>query len=315
MSAAKKATDLKRRLLLLTRPTRLEELLRQQLSRARARFQLERLGADWADYEEEDRRYREALNQLLPVLDNWGRWQRLDRSQLANFVFAADDVVLALGHDGLVVNALKYLTGQPLIGINPEPERFAGSLLPFRPGQLAAVLNNLERLRQQPVTLAQVALSDGQRLRAVNDLFIGRSGHRSALYELDYGGQRERQSSSGLIVSTGLGSAAWLKSMIQGAEAILRGLGQPLAELYQPLPWDSPELVFAVREPFASPTSGLSQVFGRVDGRRPLRLRSEMSGDGVIFSDGIDSDFLRFEAGMTATIEPAPQPGLLVRDY
>ena len=306
--------ELKPRLLLLTRPTRLEELLRQQLSRARARFYLEQLGADWADYEEEDRCYREALNQLRPTLEAWGRWQRLDRSQLANFLFAADDVVLALGHDGLVVNALKYLRGQLLVGINPEPARFAGSLLPFRPNQLAALLRSLNHLHQQPVTLAQVNLSDGQRLLAVNDLFIGRSGHRSAVYELDYGGQRERQSSSGLIVSTGLGSGAWLKSVIQGAADILRGLGQPLPELYQPLPWDSPELVFAVREPFASPTSGLNQVFGRVDGRRPLRLRSEMSGDGVIFSDGIDSDFLRFEAGMTATITPAPTPGLLVRD-
>jgi hypothetical protein len=37
-----------------------------------------------------------------------------------------------------------------------------------------------------------------------------------------------------------------------------------------------------------------------------------MSGYGVIFSDGIEADFLEFNAGMTATVEIAERRGCLV---
>ncbi len=39
---------------------------------------------------------------------------------------------------------------------------------------------------------------------------------------------------------------------------------------------------------------------------------SQMPGYGVIFSDGIEADFLEFNAGMTATIGPAEREGRLV---
>ena len=51
----------------------------------------------------------------------WGRYQVIDRQHLTNFVFGKDHIVLALGRDGLVANTMKYLSGQPLVGINPEP--------------------------------------------------------------------------------------------------------------------------------------------------------------------------------------------------
>lgn len=44
----------------------------------------------------------------------------------------------------------------------------------------------------------------------------------------------------------------------------------------------------------------------------PLRIASYMPEDGVIFSDGIESDFLEFNAGMEARIEIAERRGLLV---
>jgi hypothetical protein len=45
---------------------------------------------------------------------------------------------------------------------------------------------------------------------------------------------------------------------------------------------------------------------------QPLQLVSQMAGYGVIFSDGIESDFLQFDAGMTATINVAKREGRLV---
>jgi NAD kinase len=56
--------------------------------------------------------------------------------------------------------------------------------------------------------MAEASLNDGQRLLAFNDLFIGRQDHVSARYQISFGTQTEKHSSSGIIVSTGRGRRA-----------------------------------------------------------------------------------------------------------
>ena len=68
-----------------------------------------------------------------------------------------------------------------------------------------------------------------------------------------------------------------------------------------------------MREPFPSRHSSASIVYGHIQRDRPLRLRSLMAEDGVIFSDGIESDYLRFEAGIEASITLAATHGMLVQ--
>jgi hypothetical protein len=43
-----------------------------------------------------------------------------------------------------------------------------------------------------------------------------------------------------------------------------------------------------------------------------MTITSEMAEHGVIFSDGIEADFLEFNAGTKATIGIAERQGLLV---
>ena len=80
------------------------------------------------------------LTEAEAVLAQMGRVQTVDRSFLPNFVFAPEDTVVTLGQDGLVANTLKYLNGQPVVGVNPDPERWDGRLLPFRVGDLAKLM-------------------------------------------------------------------------------------------------------------------------------------------------------------------------------
>jgi NAD kinase len=311
--AVSAATD--RKVVLVTRQTRLEELVARHHTLSQARFYLEHLGADFTDYLRESEAYARSLRITVETLQAWGRHQLLDRRHLPNFIFGADDIVLALGQDGLVANTMKYLSGQPLIGVNPEPTRWDGLLLPFEPAMLSDVLADTSRDRRasRSITMAEARLSDGQTLRAVNDLFIGPRTHTSALYDIDLGGVSESQSSSGIIVATGLGSTAWLKSVVTGSQAIAKGyLGGGAAPHYQPLPWDTETLAFAVREPFPSRTSQATLVYGQVSRDQPLRLRSRMPDHGVIFSDGIEADFLRFTAGMEATVGVAAMQGQLI---
>ncbi|MBC7437761.1 MAG: hypothetical protein H7332_17030 [Bdellovibrionales bacterium] len=80
----------------------------------------------------------------------------------------------------------------------------------------------------------------------------------------------------------------------------------------QPMAWDAAQPEFAVREPFPSRTSQAGLVHGHFGKGEPLRVRSRMPDNGVIFSDGIEADFLRFTAGMEACISIADQQGRLV---
>ncbi len=304
-----------RRVVLVTRRTRLEELVARHNTLGQARFYVEHLGADFGDYLAENEAYASSLRATVQALEVWGRYQIVDRTLLQNFVFAASVIVVALGPDGLVATTIKYLSSQPVVGLNPEPSRWDGVLLPFVPQQLAEVLPEVaaERSSAKGVSMAEARLSDGQVLRAVNDLFIGSRSHTSALYELRHDGRSENQSSSGLIVSTGLGSTAWMRSVVTGSLSIAgASSGSKATTQYKALPWDARELVFAVREPFPSRASQTGIVYGRIDSNHPLTIRSRMPEQGVIFSDGIESDYLRFTAGMEATIGLAPVQGRLV---
>ena len=66
------------------------------------------------------------------------------------------------------------------------------------------------------------------------------------------------------------------------------------------------------REPFPSRTTGTALVFGRVTRDQPLVLESRMGENGVIFSDGIEQDFLEFNSGTRAEIALAAKRGRLV---
>jgi len=305
-----------RRIVLVTRSTRLEELIARHNTVAQARFQIEHLGADFSDYEREHASYLTALTEVEAVLARLAKVQRLDRRYLPSFLFAPDALVVVLGQDGLVANTLKYLDGQPVLGVNPEPARWDGVLLPFQPADLARIMP--EALRRQratrTVTMARAQLADGQVLDAVNDLFIGPRSHQSARYHLAVGGREEAQSSSGIIVSTGLGSTGWFRSLVCGALAMQgASASTDLATLRDHgFAWDASHLRYTVREPFPSRTSAATLVFGEIDADVPMAVTSQMPGHGVIFSDGIEQDFLEFNAGMRAEIGVSPRHGCLV---
>lgn len=323
------------KIVLVTRPTRLAELVIRFNTVSQAKFYVEHQGADFSDYLREDETYHRALSEAQSALSQVGRVQIVDRGFLPNFVFAPDDTVVTLGQDGLVANTLKYLNGQPIVGVNPDPERWDGRLLTFRVSDLAKVMPEVV-LRKRPtrsVTMAKAALNNGQTLYGVNDLFIGPKTHCSARYLIRSGETSETQSSSGVIVSTGMGSTGWLKSLLTGAAAITQSAGSAITRqvvagmtaasgknadrkvrlnVKTEFAWDANYLFYTVREPFPTKTTGTSLVFGRVTPETPLILESRMAENGVIFSDGIEKDFLEFNSGTQAVIGIAERKGILV---
>ena len=70
---------------------------------------------------------------------------------------------MVLGQDGLVANVAKYLDGQPVIGLNPEPDRFPGVLVRQRPEAMAdSAPIWCRRARIEERVMARAARDDGQ---------------------------------------------------------------------------------------------------------------------------------------------------------
>jgi NAD kinase len=303
------------KIVMVTRKTRLEGLIERFNTRAQARFYIEHGGGNFTRFEQEHDTYQGGLSDLHQELERLTKVQVIERSFLPNFLFAKTDLVLTFGIDGLVVNTAKYLRGQPLLAVNPDPAHIDGILIPFTLADVVPVVQRVLRGQMQirQVTMAEALLSDGQSLLAFNDLFIGVRSHVSARYAIRAGGQEEHHSSSGIIVSTGAGATGWLSSLFNMASGMMSGFGSLKGALAAPaLTWDTDHLVFVVREPFVSKTSGASIVCGTIAAGNPLLLESEMPDGGVIFSDGVETDFLAFNAGARAAIGVAARKTNLV---
>ncbi|MFZ6026111.1 MAG: NAD+ kinase [Chloroflexota bacterium] len=304
------------KIVLVTRKTRLEGLIERFNTRGQARFYITHSGGDFDFYEREHETYYQAVAQLRQSLHSLAKLHEIEREFLPNFLFAREDLVVTIGIDGLVVNTAKYLDGQPLLAVNPDPAHVDGVLLPFTVSQAAGAARQALRgeFRTRQIRMAEACLNDGQALLAFNDLFIGVRSHLSARYRIEHAGRTEEHSSSGVIVATGAGSTGWLSSLFNMAEGMARQfLGEAQAPFRRPqLDWESDRLMFVVREPFVSKTSGAAIVCGMISADAPLQLESHIPEGGVIFSDGIETDYLAFNAGSAATIGLAARKTNLV---
>jgi len=295
------------RVVLVTKKTEYTELVERFGTPGQARFFITSSGGDFDAYEAAHKKYVEAADAIRQAMPGEVRLAEIERSFVASYLFDPSSLVVTLGPDGLVINVAKYLDGQPILAFAPERKRIKGVLssqLPELAGNLLPMaIRNQLRIRK--MTMAQANLNDGQKLVAANDLFIGPKSHTSARYKISAGKLHEEHSSSGIIVSTGVGSSGWYSSIMVGAMGMVHNSGgnePPVDPSAFNFPWDADELRFSVREPFPSPTTGTKIIHGSVTPAAPLVLESLMPRDGVIFSDGIESDFLTFNAGAIATI-------------
>ena len=302
-----------KKVVIVTRKTRLLELVERFNTRSQAKFYLEHAGGDFSDYEREDDAYRSSLEVLRRSLDFEMPQQLVDRVLVPTFHFQREDLVVTLGQDGLVANTAKYVGAQPIVAVNPEPGRFDGILLPFLPDQARSAVGKVieAKANMREVTLAEIKLQDGQRLLGFNDLFVGARSHVSALYRVTCGKKSEIQSSSGVLVSTGAGSTGWLSSVFNMASGVARFCGGTSVKPIR-MPWEDPRLIYIVREPFVSRHSQANIVAGVLESKQELVLESLLPSGGAVFSDGMEADFLQFNSGATAIVRAADQRAHLV---
>jgi NAD kinase len=292
------------RAVVVHRHTELEELLARHGTRQQAAFFLATRHRSIEDVELRHELQQAALRQTSAAIPVDWRRGMVERSELSRFVFSPEDIVIAVGQDGLVANVAKYLSGQPVYGVNPDPDRNPGVLVPHHPAQLHEMLRALVGGTAPTVAqhcMVEAVVDDGQRLTALNEIFVGHRSHQSARYTItDTDGRAERQSSSGVVISTGTGATGWCRSIWL----------EHRSNLELPTPTQQ-QLCWFVREAWPSPATGISCTEGTLAGPAMLRITAE--NDLVIFGDGIESDAIDLGANQTVELRVASTTLALVR--
>jgi NAD kinase len=288
------------RIVLVTRKTPMQLVAERSGTLGQAKFLAHARHQSLDDLEQNHERFVAAIHLVQSAIPPEWRRVRVDRDELDRFLFEPDDFIVIVGQDGLVANAAKYLAGQLSVGINSDPQSYDGVLCVHQPPDMPALIqwfghrsDSAYGIQERTMVLAQ--REDGQQLLALNEVFVGHRTHQSARYRLSVGARQERQSSSGVICSSGTGATGWARSV-----ARQRGIEDRL-----PRPAD-PALTWFVREPFPSVSTSVSLDFGVLEGNQSLQVVSEMPDSGVVFADGIESDYLEFLTGQSVSLRVAP---------
>jgi hypothetical protein len=280
------------RAVLVHRTTEYEELVAHHGTHGQAAFFLSSRGRDIAELAERHERTRRALAEVTSAIPLTWRQARVERADLDRFLFAPEDVVVVVGQDGLVANVAKYLSGQPVLGIDTEPGRNPGVLVRHRPRDTAKLLA-VAGASVDELTMVEAVADDTQRLVALNEIYLGAAGHQTARYRLGLEGDGdvvEAQASSGVLVGTGTGATGWLRSLWQERGGRLR-LPDPTED----------RLLWFVREAWPSPATGTSLIAGELPARARLRLTVE-SERLIAFGDGMEGDAVELTWGQTVEV-------------
>ena len=277
------------RLVVVHRRTRLAELLEVHSTLGAVEFFLSGRGLGIESLRAADETQRRTLDAVSNAVPAQWRHAEVERGQLSRFLFEPDDLVVVVGQDGLIPNVSKYLRDQPVLGIGPGAP---GALCSHSPEDLRDLLAGRASPETEVRTMVEAIVDDGQRLRALNEIFAGDRGHQSARYDLRIGKRAETQSSSGVVVGTGTGAGGWLASLWGQSHP---GFALPAAT--------SGELAYFVREAWPSDATGTSLTAGLLLEGQGLEISARSAL--VVFGDGIERDFLRLEWGQGLTVRKA----------
>jgi len=216
-------------------------------------------------------------------------------------------VIIALGGDDfLKLVSHRVPETLPILGVNSDPTSSVGALLPITIEELPEALKRLELgdYRIEPWTRLSLKIDGADQGSALNDIVLGKRDFRlTSRHELEYRGEKVTQRSSGILISTGVGSTGWFSSA-----------GLYLGHHDRSFPKSARYARFELREPSVT----VDEVEGKRITRLPklvegilqegetLRITSLNDEEGLASRDSLDS--IPFPRGAVAEISLDPHP-------
>ena len=174
---------MRRRAVIVRRPTEFDELMDRYSTRGQVEFVLRSRGRTLESVERAHESHVAALARVRAgIPDGWASAD-VERDSLSRFLFAPEDVIVVVGPDGLVANVAKYAGEQAVVGVNSVPQSNAGVLVRCTPDQGVGALRRIDEggdLHVDQLTMVRAAADDSRTLTALNEVFIGRSGGSGA---------------------------------------------------------------------------------------------------------------------------------------
>jgi NAD kinase len=216
-------------------------------------------------------------------------------------------VIIALGGDDFFKLVTHHTQGSVLVlGVNSDPSSSVGALLPITIGELPDALRRLEKgdYRIEPWTRLSLRVNGVECGSAINDIVLGKRDFRlTSRHELEYRGAKVMQRSSGILISTGVGSTGWYASA-----------GLYLGDHDRSFPKTSRYARFELREPSVTITeidgNRVTRLPELVEGTltegETLRITSLNDDEGLASRDSLDS--VPFPRGAVAEISIDPNP-------
>ncbi len=241
---------------------------------------------------EEESALEEVKNTLKKYKINY---KIVHRSKSSKKLFQNKDLVIVVGGDGTFLKASHFIFDKtPMLGVNSDPRYKEGFFMVSNKKdfkiKFKKLLSNNYKIKKFQRLEAYVNNKKIPEL-ALNEFYVAsEKPYHTAIYFLYVKGEKERQKSSGVLISTAAGSNAWTKSA--GGKI---------------LPLESAKFQYMVREPYHGKASAkCSLINGILNKDEKIGIVFEL-GNGVLIADSLSKEH-KFKAGQRVTIKMSKKP-------
>ena len=219
----------------------------------------------------------------------------IERSELKKTIFRNKNLVIVIGGDGTFLRTSHFVKNQLLLGVNSNPNKKEGFFMSCCKNdfdkKFELFLKN--KFYVEKLTRLKSRIDKKEICSALNEVFIGNKvPYKTSLYKIFLGNKNEEQKSSGVLVGTGSGSNAWLKST---------GV-KPFSS--------SKKFYFIVREPYIGKLTKPLLTKGFIGYNKVLKIKSEMD-NGIVAVDS--NKEYRFKKGSVIEITISKNPLNVIR--
>ena len=233
--------------------------------------------------------YKSALNLVKSRLKKYNiNFHLADRDRLIEPQFAGKDLIIAVGGDGTFLRAAQFINQQYLFGVNADVKNKEGFFMQSSKKdfgiKLKKIIDGEFAIKKMPRLEAFINNKKIETL-ALNEFFVGpKKSYHAAKYIIMINGEKERQKSSGILVTTPAGSYAWARACSS-----------------KTLDLKSDKFQFVVREPYEGKVfKNYKLKYGILDKSKKMTVISEML-DGILIADSVGKEY-SLKNGSKATI-------------